>query len=240
MGTRARPRPSQPSLLEQVRGLIDRTYDHRTGLGPLEPFLIGDEGFRRLVERDAPSRRVGADIHRAEAPGAQLLLRSEPGGQLRVSLYLPGHLIETLEHDPPARALHGGNVSAFATFVEEIDHLLLLAARVRCGPSLTLLELELHANVTKELVVRHFLARGAGVSSLPPEAVAWVRHHLFGKSEFNDADPVIRRRYRDAARYAVRYLARLDHLPASGRVSDLRRFSRMSHQQKLDLLREAA
>ena len=44
------PDPSHPapSLLEQVRGLIERTYDHQTGLGPLAPFIVGDQGYRRV------------------------------------------------------------------------------------------------------------------------------------------------------------------------------------------------
>jgi hypothetical protein len=209
-----------PPLLDQIRGLIERTYDQRSGLGPLAPFVIGDLGYRRLVAAGPVARMV------ASPAGAQLLVRQGPDGRLRASLYFPDRLIRTLERHPPGRGLHAGNVDAFATFVEEIDHLLLLAARAARGPTLTLLELELHANVTKELMLRHFLARRAGVLRLPAEAVAWVRYHLFGKPRWADPDPAVRRRYEDAARFAWRYL----------RLGDLRRFSRMSHQQKLALV----
>jgi len=229
-----------PTLLEQVRGLVERTYDHSTGLGPLAEFLVGDEGFRRLVAREAPAHRVGNATEATAGPGAQVLLRSGRGGELLASLYFPARLIRTLEQHPPGHAVHDENVDAFAGFIEEIDHLLLLAARARGGPSLTLLELELHANVTKELVVRHFLERKGAVGALPPDAVDWVRYHLFRKPRFSDPDSSVRDRYRDAARYAVRYLERLDRLPRRRRVRDLRRFSRMSHQQKLRLIERAA
>lgn len=224
------PRP----LLEQIGGLIERTYDHPRGMGPLAPFVVGDEGFRRLTEGRDVVRRVGS------AAGAQVLVRLAADGGLRANLYFPDALIRLLERHPPAQAVHGGNVDAFGAFVEEIDHLLLLAARARSGPALSLLELELHANVTKELVVSHFVARHAGVSRLAPEAVAWVRYHLLEKPRWADPDPQVRHRYADAARYAWRYLRRLDRLPRNRRIADLRRFSRLSHHQKLDLLRHAA
>jgi hypothetical protein len=234
----------EPTLLEQVRGLIERTYDHASGLGPLSPYLIGDLGYRRLVSGHTVLRRVEAAgtaaLPGAPAPGAQLLLRTDPGGTLRAALYFPDRLIRALEEDPPGRGLNAGNVDAFAAFVEEIDHLLLVAARWHGGPALSLLELELHANVTKDLAVRFFLARAGAGGPLPPEAVAWCRYHLFEKSRFTDPDPAIRERYRDAAAYALRYLRRLARLPASSRLTDLRRFSRMSHHQKLRLLAPAS
>ena len=223
--------PAPPSLLEQVRGLIERTYDHRTGLGPLAPFLVGDEGYRRVVAGRHVVRRVGH-----AGAEAQLLVRTGADGRVRVSLYFPDRLIRELERHPPSRDLHRANVDAFAAFVEEIDHLLLLASRAPGGPALTLLEMEIHANVTKDLVLRHFLARLGGLRRLPAEAVAWVRYHLFHKPRYADPDPTVRRRYEEAARFAVRYLRRLDRLPAARRIADLRRFSRMSHHQKLGLL----
>ena len=221
-----------PSLLEQVRGLLERTYDHATGLGPLDRFIVGDRGYRRLVQGRRVLRRVGA-----AAADAQLLVRPEGERRLRVSLYFPDRMIRRLEEDPPSRDLHGGNVDAFAAFVEEIDHLLLLAARAGGGPELTLLEMELHANVSKDLVLSHFLARLSRLSRLPSEGVRWVRYHLFQKPRYADPDPAVRRRYREATRLAVRYLERLEGLPAAERLTDLRRFSRMSHHQKLALLR---
>jgi hypothetical protein len=232
------PAPPRTSLLEQVRGLIERTYDHRTGLGPLWPFLIGDQGYQRLVAAREVVSRVGAGGRDGEpgAAGAQLLLRTGDAGELRACLYFPDRLICTLEAHPPAAGVDARNVDAFAAFVEEIDHLLLVAARLRGGPALSLLELELHANVTKDLIVRFFLARARGSDRLPQGLIAWARYHLFERRRFCDPDPAVRDRYRHAAAYALRYLRRLDRLPFAVRLTDLRRFSRLSHQQKLRLL----
>jgi hypothetical protein len=232
---RGSDRGSAPSLLEQVRGLIERTYDHQTRLGPLAPFIIGDQGYRRVCAARDIVRRIGAGA----ADGAQLLLSREPDGTWRAALYFPDDLIARLEAHPPTRGIDDANLAPFAAFIEEIDHLLLLAARARGGPDLSLLELELHANVTKDLVVRHFLARttspwGAHVAG------AWVRHHLFVMPTYCDPDPAVRDRYRDAAALALRYLERLSRLPARERVTDLRRFSRLSHHAKIRLLTRAA
>ena len=223
----------RPPLLEQIRGLIDRSYDHSTGfLGPVEQYVLGDDGYRRLLADCRVVEQVGSG-----ADGARLLIRPDPAGRLRVSLYYPDRLIATLERHDPSRGLHAGNIDAFATFVEELDHLLLLASRARSGPPLTLLEMELHANVTKELVVRHYLAR---LRRRGRAAVAWARYHLFEKHRFSDPDLAVRQRYEDATRYAVRYLHHLDALPPHRRVRALRRFTRMSQSQKLSTIRHAA
>jgi hypothetical protein len=235
-----RSRAPAPSLLEQVRGLIERTYDHQTGLGPLAPFIIGDEGYRRVCTVRRIVRCIGAAAGAAEGDGAQLLLSQEPDGTWKAALYFPDDLIAALEAHPPTRGIDARNLAAFAAFIEEIDHLLLVAARLRGGPDLTLLELELHANVTKDLVVRHFLGRTSRSPGSPRVPGAWVRHHLFVKPTYCDPDPAIRDRYRDATALALRYLDRLSHLPLHERVTDLRRFSRLSHHAKIRLLSHAA
>jgi hypothetical protein len=226
----------QIPLLEQVRGLLERSYDHPTAtLGPLAPYLLGDEGYRQVLRRSSIVQTVGDS-----RTNARLLIRQREDGRLRVNLYYPDRLIRTLERHHPARRLSVQNVDAFATFVEELDHLLLLAARAQGGPPLSMLEMELHANVSKDLVVRHYLARLQGQSRLRPASVAWVRFHLFEKRRFCDPDRQVRRRYQDASRYAVRYLRHLDRLTPRRRLRSLRRFSRLSGQAKLRTIDKVA
>ena len=50
------------SLLELVRGLLERTYDMRSGLDDLGPYLIGDEGYRRLYADGAEIRVAGEGV----------------------------------------------------------------------------------------------------------------------------------------------------------------------------------
>jgi len=248
------------SLLEQLQGLIERTYDLSTGIDDIGAFVIGDQGLRELYGDTPILDRVPEEGGAPEAPspdgvvaaiasvapgagaptageaalpaGARTLVREE-GGALRLSLYYPDTLIEHLEAHHPLRGLDEENVDAFAVFVEELDHLLHLAHRMRTGQEMTLLELEWQANVTKVLVTRHLLARRIAPRPLGEAEERWVRFHLFEKLEFAADDPEIVARYREASRLALRTLAALDPLDPAARLTELRAFARRSFPDKL-------
>jgi hypothetical protein len=250
------------SLLERLQGIIERTYRMSTGIEEIGRFVLGDDGYRRVYGSVDPVQKVLA-AGWAE-PGPRLLLRHEGEG-FRAAIYYPDRLVGRLETRPPTSGLDEENIDDFAAFVEELDHLLCVAARLRERRPFTLLELELHANVTKYFVAALFLgaarrARSSGATSRcasasPPGGSrrsgvgvsprrdrlgaterAWLRWHLFDKIEYADADPEIRARYRDAARYAWRFLSRIERLPAERRLAALRDFHRRTHHQNLALL----
>ena len=256
-----RPGPRRPrSLLESLQGLIERTYRMDTGVAEIGRYVIGDEGYRRFYGQRPPSLRVpeesraaraaallaagvGADGGRGSqaAAAARVLVHDNPDG-LAAHIYYPDLLIRRLEEAPPMQGLCDRNVDDFATFVEELDHFLFLAERVRLKRPVSLLELELQANVTKYLVCALFLAgsggrRPRGGAMLAEEERRWLLYHLFEKIEFAEPDPLVRARYRDALRFARRFLDRLDRLPlASDRVARLRAFHAATHQQKIAAL----
>jgi hypothetical protein len=218
------------SLLEVVRALLERTYRMRSGLADLSPFIIGDEGFRLLY---------GAEtlVERAEAGaggGARTLLRATDDG-LRACIYYPNVMIRRLERFPPQQGLHEENVDAFADLVEELDHLLLVAERSSERRSVSLLELELHANVSKYLVLSRFLAGRA--SRLSAARRRWLLHHLFDKLQYRAEDRQILQRYRDAARWALRFIRRMATIEPAERIAALRGFHRATLQQKFRLIR---
>lgn len=219
------------SLIEIVQGLIERTYDIEPGLD-VTPFIIGDDGYRRFYGWDVLRQTVEAGDH-----AARTLVRETHEG-VRASLYLPDELIRTLEAVPPQRGLCDANVDAFATLTEELDHLLLIAARARASRVLSMFELELHANVSKYLVLSRFLAGSAAV--LDDSRRVWLRHHLFEKAEYCDRDPRVRRRYRDAARWAVKLLGGLRRLAVPRRIDELRRFHAASATGKIEIIRRLA
>jgi len=217
------------SLLEVVRGLLVRTYRIRCGLSNLEPFVIGDVGYRELYGKGRQEQAV----RDGSGAGARMLVRDTERG-LAACVYFPDELIGTLERHPPQLGVHAENVGEFATFVEEIDHLLLLAERsVRRRP-VSLFELELHANVSKYLVLVRFLAGSGG--RLTAERRDWLRRRLFDDVEFCDEDPEVRQRYRDAARWAVRMIGGLAALDGPDSVDALRRFHRAGVPGKLRLI----
>lgn len=219
----ARPAPAAPELRAAPGGRDgpEAATGHATARG------------RRLA---AGSGRTASPAGAARDPvGARTLLRQE-GGDIRVMLYYPDRLIRNLERNHPGRRLSEHNVDDFATLVEELDHFLTIADRHRAGAQLSLLELELHANVTKELVLRLFLARAAGRHRLGGRERFWIRHHLFHKVDYREEDPGVQARYRDAAALAVRYLDSLHALPAAERPRELRRFHRRTHHEKIEAI----
>ena len=225
------------SLLAALQGIIERTYDLQTGISDIGRYVIGDEGYRRIYGPLAAGggvvEKVGAGYVASGEPGARTLVRDDGAGTLALSIYYPDHLIECLESNDPTRRLDDGNVDAFAAFVEELDHLLVIADRHRSNGVISLLDLELHANVTKYLTLRLFVGKLRRARRLSTTDVAWIRFHLFEKGEFVQADPEVRARYQDATRLASLYVRRLDMMAPSLRPGALRRFHRMTPQEKI-------
>ncbi len=215
------------SLLEQLRGVIERTYGIETGLADVGSFVVGNAGYRRLYA----GRTTATSVHSA-APGARMFVR-ETDGALRACIYYPDELIETLERHPPQHGLSQHNVDAFSSLVEELDHLLLLIWRKQQERSVSMFELELQANVTKHLVLARFLA--AGRPRLAPHERLWLRQQLFDRGEFVDEDPAVVERYRQALRCGVRFLDQLPH-EASRRLAALRRFHTADAAGKLEMI----
>lgn len=218
------------SLLAATQGLLERTYAARTGVRDLGRFIIGDEGYRRLSRRhtieEVVTDRWAVEVGAAgEMTRPRVLVRRRRDGGAALSIYFPDDLIARLEARPPAAVLDEGNVDDFADFVEEIDHFLVLYGGLTGGREMQLLALETRANVSKALVISHFLGRLGGRRRLKESERRWVRYHLFDKKRFTDADSRVRRRYRDARRFAVRLLDRLERLPPRSRIRELRRWN---------------
>ena len=224
---------SGPSLIEAVQGLLERTYRMSRVVDDVGRFLIGDRGYRQLYD----GREVIAGADPATGSAARTLVR-ETGSEVRACIYLPDALVETLEAHPPQRGLDELNVDAFAVLVEELDHLLCIAERAREGRAVTLFELELHANVSKHLVLSRFLA-GAR-RALDPGRRTWLRFHLFHKGSLAGDHPEATRRYRDAARWALRLLDGLEGKTRDQRIETLRRFHGAPLERKLELIRGIA
>lgn len=215
------------SLLEAVAGLLQRTYAMR-GCAPLEPFVIGDEGMRKLYRHQDEDSRM----HPVEPGEAATLVREGEHG-IAACIYFPDALIDRLEREPPQRGLTASNFDSFATFVEEIDHLLLLRERASRGEPLRLVELELHANVSKYLVLAHFL----GATSGPPgrERLRCLAGRLFEDPRLDEQGASLER-YRIAGRWAMQFVRGLSSLDSAQTLVTLRRFHRESLPRKLQLI----
>jgi hypothetical protein len=206
-------------LLAVLQGIIQRTY--RMPQPSIDPshFLIGDSGLRLFYGREGQEGDE-AVIHHA---GARVLVRHS-GGSPRLAVYYPDALVRHLETHDPRRGVDDGNIDAFAVLVEELDHFLVIASRAARRRPVALLELEIHAGVTKYLVVAHFLGRLTRRRRLSEFHRLWARHHLFGKyAAVRNPEET---RYHEAARLARRYVTWLEHLPLPQRRAELLDFDR--------------
>jgi hypothetical protein len=221
--TDARRPPVSAPLLPILQALIERSYGLPRLVGDAGHFLIGDTGYRVLY---------GGERMPDEGGGwpARLLVRSGDRG-LRAALYYPDALVRHLERHDPRLGIGDENIDAFAALVEELDHLLMLASRVAVGRGVRLLELEHHANVTKYLLVMHFLGRLTGRRRVSEFHRMWARHHLFEKYAGGPGEDAVR--YIEAARLAGRYVRILDGLPVTTRRAELLRFHRRSLSEQV-------
>jgi hypothetical protein len=207
-----------PTLLDLLQSVIERTYRMDTGIRDIHRFVVGDRGYARMYHGSRIVRQVGSHRH-----GEAKVLVREDAGMVRVNIYYPDHLIAALEAQNPLRGLDRDNLDLFAVFVEELDHFLLIADRVRRGRPVSLFELELHANVTKYVAAAHFLARSLGRRLADGERL-WLRWSLFEKLPLDPAASEVHQRYRDADRLGHRYSGFLDRLDPRSRLIELRAF----------------
>lgn len=212
-------------LLLTLKTIIERSYGMPAVIEDLAPFIIGDAGYRLRYGRGS------GDL--SPLPRARLLVR-EGGPGVRAALYYPDALVRHLERFNPLAGVDDVNIEAFAVLVEELDHLLTVASRTVEGRPITLLELEHHANVTKCLVVLHFLGRQTGRRRVAEPLRSWVRQHLLGRFATSPGEDEAR--YRDAARMAGTYLDYLESLPNEERPVELHAYQRRPFSETLRLL----
>jgi len=217
---------SSEPLLDTLAALLRRTYALTAPLLPIGCYVIGDVGLRTLYPKGEREVRSEAGA------GARLLVRDTDAG-VRACIYYPDAMIQRLEENPPQRGLDDDNVDAFAVLVEELDHLLVAAERAHAGRGVSLLELEVQANVSKDLVLARFLSRRG--RRIDPDQRAWLRRQLFEGRTYCDHDPTVRSRYDDASRLALRFLETLERMPLGRRVDALRRFHRAGLSGKGEL-----
>ncbi|HET6277450.1 MAG TPA: hypothetical protein VFG08_01555 [Candidatus Polarisedimenticolia bacterium] len=213
-------------LVQTLKSIIERSYGLPEVIGDVAPFIVGDRGYSTLYgSGPASGTEAGA--------GARVMVRRD-GEQLRAALYYPDALVRHLERFNPLLGIGDENIDAFATLVEELDHLVLLAGRAAAGRPASLLELEYHAGVTKYLMVLHFLSRQTRRWKLSEPYRRWARHHLFEKYAGGRDDDAVR--YRDAALLARRYVLYLEGLSVPQRVAELRELEQRSFADTRSLI----
>ena len=188
---------------------------------------------------DVPADHAVMDFLSAARPGIDVdeqVLVHETDDALHLSVFIAPEVIERLARRNPLQALNDANLADFCTALEGVSHFHYLTYRAKHAQPVSLLELELQAEVDKyAAAVRLLTAQSHG--AYPRTLHERLFHHVGFKCNLSDA---VLARYREANRCAARFCRRLDEAFLKCRrarpelwLRELRDFYRLSHSRKL-------
>jgi hypothetical protein len=213
-------------LLSRLQELIGGIYDVRVAYDVYD-FLVTDRG------------RLPRAPHSGVADEELIVAQSADGSEVSLSLYLDPALLERLSSADPLVELHGGNVADWWTVLEGVSHFLYLAWNAGHDKPVSLLELEMQAEVDK-YVASYWLMRRQYPGHFPAE----LHRVLFERTRI---DPRLARErrglYDEANRYAARFCRRLEQRLTDAVhgerehgerevLAELRRFYRLGNARK--------
>lgn len=212
-------------ILKHLQDLIGGIYDVSIAHNVYD-FLVTDR--RRLP--------AGA---RGGGPTDEELIVAQPEeghGEIAMSLYLDPALLRRLQQADPMERLHDGNVADYWTALEGVSHFLYLAWNAGHDKPVSLLELEMQAEVDK-YVASYWLLRRQFPERFPAELLRL----LFERTRVDPRLAAGRQgMYREASRYAQRFCRRLEQSLRRARgeahgavLAELRRFYRLSNARKV-------
>jgi hypothetical protein len=211
-------------LLRELQSLLAGLYD-APAEHDVHDFLITD-GAQAAVLQGA----VGA-------PGTdEQLLVAEDADGLELSLYVDRAVLERLGVRCPLRSLSDDNLADYCTALEGVSHFHYLVWNAVRSRGVSLLELELQAEVDKYAsALRLLLAQRGG--RFPGDLL----DRLFDRASFLPSlSDEQRARYHEAHRYAARFCSRLEerflrrrHARPEALVAELRAFYRLGSHAKL-------
>jgi hypothetical protein len=221
-------------ILKRLQDLIGSIYDVSI-THDVYDFLVTDRG-------QLPA------IARSESPTDEELIVSQPadgveGGELAMSLYLDPRLLERLGRADPIESLHHGNVADYWTALEGVSHFLYLAWNAGHDKPVSLLELEMQAEVDK-YVASYWLMR----QQFPDRFPAELLRLLFDRTRIDPRLAAGRESmYREASRYAEKFCRRLErslrgahYRSLSDVLAELRRFYRLTNARKVAHIEQTA
>lgn len=207
------------SLQNQLNGFYSLPMQHS-----VYDFLISDQ-------------TTAAVLSAAPETTDESLLILEAGDETEVALYLDDTLLQRLGNDDPTVTLNVDNMADFLAALEGVSHFVYYCWNAHHDKAVTLLEMELQAEVDKFVTAAVLLNEQQG--RLPKRLHRWLfdlpqlAEHLSGEQ---------RQRYHDANRLAGRYCLDLYKRLYRGTsmdelVPELRDFYRATQANKIDRIR---
>lgn len=206
-------------ILRELQELIGGIYDVSLAHDVYD-FLCTDRASLPAASRPASDEQLIV-AHESDAIG--------------VSLYLDPALLERLRKADPIRRLDAGNVADYCTALEGVSHFVYFAWNAGHDKGVSLLELELQAEIDKYVASCWLLRR-----QFPDRYPAELLRVLFERARIDPALAGERANlYRAASRYAERFCRRIERALREGRaeperevLAELRRFYRLTDARK--------
>jgi len=221
-------------MLRDFQSLLSRIYGIDQNLDVYD-FLVTDAAMLAKLE----------EPHSARATEEKLLIH-EQEDELGVLLYLNSELLQRLLAKDPRQYLGRNNFADFCKVLEGISHFIYLAWNAAADKSVTLMEMEMQAEVDKYIGARLLLRQ----QSWCPLADS-LFDRLFDDPCFDDRlDSTELARYRHASNYAGRYCLSLEKRFPDDKaglphfdwemIRDLRAFYRLPQPGKVSHIQSAA
>ncbi|MBT6273170.1 MAG: hypothetical protein HOI95_03455 [Chromatiales bacterium] len=140
--------------LRHLQRLLQGLYNIQVEL-KVDDFLLTDPELVAQLDTSFQARQC-----------EEKLLVLEEDGQLNLSLFINSVVLERLSADNPCTTLHDANLADFCTALEGVSHFLYLTHRALQDRPVTLLELELQAEVDKYVSV-HAIVTAQGAALAP-------------------------------------------------------------------------
>ena len=183
-----------------------------------------------------------ASLSAARSTDEQLIV-AEDGDTLSLGLFIDAAVLARLAQRDPYDALTGENLADYLTAAEGVSHFVYVAWNAGHDKPVTLLELELQAEIDK-YVLAAWLLREQGAGRFPRE----LHRALFDRTRIDPVAAGARAGlYRMASRYAARFCrriaSRLENTARSASrelLAELRRFYRLGNARKLAFIERHA
>ena len=214
------------SLLAEIQRITEHTYKP-TGAN-FEDFLIDHHRFVYLSRRARYAEEMSC--------AARVFFRTHQGC-LYVGLYYSRSLIDVLEAHDPRSGLSERNITAFCTFVEEVNHavhgsLKYLEGRADLSSEAFVKDLELQSRIDTYFVLKYFLAYFNGSRQLEAFDRLWLRHHLFECEDTSYDSEALTSRYSEAKALGEKYTRFVDAIPPPERLAEIRGFRQRTFEEK--------
>ena len=214
--------------------MLSELQKHLSDIYQVEP---GYDVSDFLVTDRTLAKTLGGESVIENTDESVLLTEDEEG--MALSVYLDSQMLGRLDRDKPLQALKASSLNDLWTVLEGISHFNYLVWSAGRDRSVTLLELEMQAEVDK-FISTWLMARDQEECEFANRLHGWLFDSIHFKPELSEDE---HRRYRTANDYAARFchgLMRRLRDNCNRTMRELRRFYRLKQTEKISHIHSQA